>query len=54
LCRFVFTGRRDEPELLEETEIIAAAPVLDDPSVGDPPDVDMADGETPSGRIAAR
>ena len=48
-------GRPEEPESLEEAEIIAAAPVLDDSAVvGDPPNIDMAYGETPSGRIATR
>lgn len=55
MCLIVVTGRREEPELLEEAEIITATPVFDDPAVaGYPPDVDMADGETPSGRIATR
>ena len=46
-------AEREEPELREEAEVVAASPMLGDPAAGDPPDVDVPDGERPARRPGA-
>jgi hypothetical protein len=51
-CFWLFADR-NEPKLGEEAEVVPASPMVDDLVVGDPPEVDVSDGELPARRLTA-